>query len=97
MSSDIAVNGQLHLAKHDSIRFCVDYRKLNALTVRDVFPIPRTDDCLDSLGGARYFTCQFWQIPIEGVYKKYTAFTTPMTLRIQLLTLAMHRHHIKGL
>lgn len=33
-----------------SLRFCVDYRKLNELSIRDPYPIPRMDECLDSLG-----------------------------------------------
>jgi hypothetical protein len=35
-------------------RFCVDYRKLNVITKRDVYPLPRIDDTLDMLGQARY-------------------------------------------
>ncbi len=39
-----------------NLRFCVDYRRLNALTVKDTYPIPRIDDCIDSLGDAALFT-----------------------------------------
>lgn len=39
-----------------SLRFCVDYRKLNSLTVKDSYPLPRMDECLDSLGEANFFT-----------------------------------------
>ena len=38
-----------------SLRFCVDYRRLNAITVKDTYPLPRIDECIDSLGEASAF------------------------------------------
>ncbi|KAJ8041080.1 hypothetical protein HOLleu_11795 [Holothuria leucospilota] len=42
--------------KDGSIRLCVDYRKLNEVTIKDAYPIPRIEDSLDSLCGSRWFT-----------------------------------------
>jgi len=39
-----------------TMRFCVDYRRLNEVTVRDVCPLPRMDDCIDCLGDAKVFS-----------------------------------------
>ena len=42
--------------KDGSTRFCVDYRKLNAVTIKDSYPLPRIDDAIDALSGSMYFT-----------------------------------------
>ena len=52
-----------------SMRFCVDCRRLNAVTVKDTYPLPRMDECLDSLGNTKVFSALdaisgYWQIPI---------------------------------
>ena len=67
--------------KDGSIRFCVDYRKLNAVTSKDVYPIPRIDDSLNALGGMKYFSTfdlaqGYWQTPMDEDAKPKTAFTT---------------------
>ena len=42
--------------KDGQLRFCVDYRRLNAVTKKDQYPLPRIDDILDMLGKKRYFS-----------------------------------------
>jgi len=65
--------------KDGSLRFCVDYRELNSVTVRDVYPIPRIDDTLDQLQHAKYFSSMdlrsgFWQIELDPTSRDKTAF-----------------------
>ena len=38
------------------LRFCVDLRKVNEATIKEIYPLPRIDDTLESLEGAKYFT-----------------------------------------
>jgi Reverse transcriptase (RNA-dependent DNA polymerase) len=64
-----------------TLRFCIDYRKLNALTVRDCYPLPRMDDCLDSLGEATIFSTLdansgYWQLDVADEDKDKTTFTS---------------------
>src|SRR5690606_18437636 len=59
----------------------VDFRKLNAVTKKDSYALPRIDDILDSLGGKRFFSTLdlasgYWQIPILEEHKEKTAFRT---------------------
>jgi hypothetical protein len=56
--------------KDGSVRFCVDYRKLNEVTVKDSYPLPRIDDCLDALAGAKWFGTMdllsgYWQLGLK--------------------------------
>jgi transposase InsO family protein len=67
--------------KDNSWRFCVDYRKLNAITRKDPYPLPRIDEILDSLGEARVMSKMdlqsgFWQIPVAEEDRHKTAFVT---------------------
>ena len=65
--------------KDGTSRFCVDYRKLNAVTRKDSFPLPRIDDAIDSLRGAKYFTTLdmqsgYHQVAMHPNSKEKTAF-----------------------
>jgi len=67
--------------KHDGgLRFCVDYRRLNSITHKDSFPLPRIDTCLDLLEGSTFFSMLYlrqgyFQVPMAATDKK-SAFVT---------------------
>ena len=46
----------LFVKKDGSMRMCIDYRNLNAVTIKNKYPLPRIDDLLDQLRGAKYFS-----------------------------------------
>ncbi len=74
-----------------SVRFCVDYRKVNAVSKFDAYPMPRVDELLNRLGTARFYstldlTKGYWQIPLSPLSKEKSAFTTPFGLH-QFITL----------
>ena len=69
--------------KDGSLRFCIDYKRLNAKTVADAYQLPRMDVCLDSLGDAGVFStfdCNsgYWPIPVASEDRYKTTFTTHM-------------------
>ena len=71
--------------KDGSLRMCVDYRQLNARTRRDAFPLPRIEESLDSLAGARWFSAMdlasgYNQVPVAEKDRAKTAFCTPFGL-----------------
>eukprot|EP00644_Phytophthora_capsici_P019150 jgi/Phyca11/133060/e_gw1.310.9.1 len=59
----------LMIRKPDGVfRFCIDYRRLNAVTVKDCYPMPLVDDILDVLGNAKLFSTMdiasgYWNVP----------------------------------
>ncbi|CAG2194873.1 unnamed protein product [Mytilus edulis] len=64
-----------------SVRFCIDYRRINNLTKKDCFPLPRIEDCLDALRGAKFYSTfdlqsGYWQVQMDPADKEKTAFVT---------------------
>ena len=66
--------------KDGTLRFCIDFRKLNARTKKDSFPLPRMQETMESMVGAQFFSSMdlksgFWQVRMSEKSRQYTAFT----------------------
>ena len=66
--------------KDGTIRICVDFRKVNAVTVKDAYPIPRIEDLFTYLGAAKIFslldlTKGYYQVKLDPASSPYTAFS----------------------
>jgi len=67
--------------KDGALRYCIDYRGLNAVTTKANYPLPRVDACHDSLGGNTYFSSLdmrsgYWQVPVREEDIDKTCFVT---------------------
>ena len=74
-------------------RLVNDFRKLNAVTKRQRWPLPNITELIESVRGSKWFSSldmrdAFWQIPIAPEHRQYTAFTTP-TRRVQCRVMPM--------
>ena len=66
--------------KDGTIRFCVDYCKLNEVTRKDSYPLPRSDDTIEALAGSEWFSTLdlksgYWQVEMNDGDKEKTAFS----------------------
>ena len=64
-----------------SVRFCIDYRTLNKVSKTDSYPLPRVDECIDTVANAKYITKLdllkgFWQVPLTSRAKELSCFVT---------------------
>ncbi|XP_073732325.1 uncharacterized protein [Misgurnus anguillicaudatus] len=72
----------LAIKSDGSDRFCTDFRKVNKVTKPDCHPLPRMEDCVDSVGSAAFVTKLdllkgYWQVPLTSRAKEIAAFVTP--------------------
>jgi len=63
------VASRISKKKDGTIRFCIDFRKLNAVYKKDSYPLPRIDDIFDQLSSNAWYSCLnlksgYWQIKI---------------------------------
>ena len=75
--------------ENGTTRFCVDYRKLNNITRKDSYPLPRTDDTMEALQGATWFPTLdlksgYWQVQLspEAIEKNSILGSRPRTLAV---------------
>ena len=71
--------------KDGSVRFCIDFRKLNKVTEFDAEPMPNMEEVINRMSGHKFFTrmdCSkgYWQVYLPDNCKHLTAFETPQGL-----------------
>lgn len=84
-SSEWAAAPVLVRKKDGSLRYCLDFRALNSVTVKDSFPLPLIEDCLDTLEGSEYFSCLdlacgYYQVELDAESISKSAFITKFGL-----------------
>lgn len=73
--------------KDGTLRFCVDYRTLNNVTIHDSYPLRRMDECIDSMGEGRIFSTLaansgYWQVEIDEKGRKNRLYKSPRLVPI---------------
>lgn len=81
-----------------TFRVCIDFRKVNAVTKRDAYPLPYVSGILDQLRNAKYMTSldlktAYWQVPLEEESKEKTAFAVPGRGLFQFRRMPMGLHN----
>ena len=80
-ASPWASNVVLVSKKDGSLRFCVDYRAVNAVTYKDSYPLPLIDNCINAMSGSTWFStldlrAGYHNIPVAAQDRDKTAFVT---------------------
>lgn len=78
--SPFSSNVVLAKKRNGQLRLCIDYRQLNARTIKDNYALPRIDDILENLAGNKFFSvldmkAGYYQVEIAEEHKERTAFT----------------------
>jgi hypothetical protein len=73
--------GSMFTTATEAWRPVIDFRNINKATIKENWPIPRTEEALDALSKAKYISCidatsGYWQIPLAEESKSKTAFST---------------------
>jgi hypothetical protein len=79
--SDWASPSVLVRKKDGSVRWCVDFRAVNAVTIKDAYPLPNIGECIDNLSGSEFFSTLdmasgYWQVEVKEEDRPKTAFLT---------------------